>query len=68
MPNDGRITIETRNVRIDDDYLATRAEEIEPGWFVMLAISNTGAGLRETNWHLIKPVSRTNLMRAVFEG
>jgi len=47
MPNGGRITIETRNVRIDDDYVATRAEEIEPGRYVMLAISDTGTGIAQ---------------------
>ncbi len=45
MPNGGCITMETRNVRIDPEYIDVRGEDIEPGRFVMLAITDTGAGM-----------------------
>lgn len=45
MPDRGRITMETRNVRIDERYIDARGEEIRPGRYVMLAISDTGSGM-----------------------
>jgi PAS domain S-box-containing protein len=45
MPNGGQLTIETSNVRVGDEYVAERGEDIEPGRFVMLAISDTGHGI-----------------------
>ena len=45
MPNGGRVTMETRNVRIDADYIEARKEEIEQGRYVMLAVSDTGEGM-----------------------
>lgn len=47
MPEGGHITIETANIRISEEYLTDRNEEIEPGRFVMLAISDTGDGMPE---------------------
>ncbi|MEL7116328.1 MAG: ATP-binding protein [Pseudomonadota bacterium] len=43
----GKVTIETANVRIDSTYLSTRAEDIPPGRYVMLAVSDTGPGIPE---------------------
>ncbi len=45
MPNGGKVTIETANMRIGEEYLHERAEDIEPGRYVMLAISDTGHGI-----------------------
>ena len=42
----GKLTIETANLRIDDEYIRSREEELEPGRYVMLAISDTGTGIR----------------------
>lgn len=45
MPEGGKLAIETANLRIDDDYIFERSEEVPPGRYVMLAISDTGAGI-----------------------
>jgi len=45
MPNGGKITIETSNVRVGDEYVIERDEDIEPSRYVMLAISDTGHGI-----------------------
>lgn len=45
LPQGGRITMETANIRISDDYVDARDEEIQPGRYVMLAISDTGMGM-----------------------
>lgn len=47
MCNGGKITIETANVRISGDYVEKRHEEITPGRYVMLAITDTGHGMTE---------------------
>jgi PAS domain S-box-containing protein len=44
MNGGGHLTLETRNVRIDDE-LALRQAELSPGAYVMLAVSDTGTGI-----------------------
>ena len=46
MPNGGTLTLETANVRFDEDSVG-RHSEMKPGNYVMLAISDTGRGMSE---------------------
>jgi two-component system cell cycle sensor histidine kinase/response regulator CckA len=47
MANGGQITIETRNVELDDSYRREH-EPIQPGPYVMLSVSDSGSGMDET--------------------
>ena len=44
MPEGGRLTIETRNVKLEDGFLAA-AGDPPPGDYVMLAVGDTGTGM-----------------------
>src|SRR5262249_9100471 len=43
MPDGGRLTIETGNTYLDDEY-ASAHEEVVAGQYVMIAVSDTGTG------------------------
>ena len=45
MPKGGKLTLETRNVELDAGYAG--AHEVEPGGYVMIAVSNSGTGIPE---------------------
>ncbi len=47
MPAGGKLTLETSNVRIGEEYIAARGEDIQPGRYVMLAITDSGTGMDE---------------------
>jgi len=44
MPNGGKLTLETKNVVLDQDY-ARMNPEVKPGNYVMIAVSDTGEGI-----------------------
>jgi PAS domain S-box-containing protein len=46
MPNGGKLTIETANVTLDEQYVS-RFPELKAGIYTMLAIGDTGAGMSE---------------------
>jgi len=44
MPDGGKLTLETKNVVLDEDY-ARLNSEVRPGNYVMIAVSDTGDGI-----------------------
>ena len=44
MPNGGKLALETNNVYLDENY-ANMHSEVTPGNYVMVAVSDTGAGI-----------------------
>ena len=44
MPDGGKLTLETRNVVLDENYCGMN-REVSPGDYVMIAVSDTGEGI-----------------------
>ncbi len=44
MQDGGNLLIETRNARLDETY-SRKYPDVAPGWYVLIAITDTGAGM-----------------------
>ncbi len=59
MPSGGKLTLETSNVTLDEEYARFHAP-LRPGDYVMVSISDTGAGMdTETQSHIFEPFFTT---------
>jgi two-component system, cell cycle sensor histidine kinase and response regulator CckA len=59
MQNGGRLSLETRNVVLDEEYCKSHLETM-PGRYVVLSISDTGTGMdAETKRHIFDPFFTT---------
>ena len=59
MPSGGKLTIETANVTLDEEYARVQAPVL-PGDYVMFSLSDTGAGMDvETQSHMFEPFFTT---------
>ena len=60
MPDGGTLSIETANIQLGKENCITCLEEIKPGSYVLLTVSDTGQGMdKETLSHIFEPFFTT---------
>jgi nitrogen-specific signal transduction histidine kinase len=60
MPRGGKLIIRTENVRLDRETAPQIAASLKPGAYVMLSVTDTGAGMNEeTKSHIFEPFFTT---------
>ena len=52
MPKGGKLTLETLNVELDEEYSAEHVD-VEPGSYVMISITDSGCGMEEETSSMI---------------
>jgi hypothetical protein len=45
MPEGGRLTIEIANCQLDERYAETAGEDVRPGQYVMVAVTDSVVGM-----------------------
>ncbi|PZR71679.1 MAG: hybrid sensor histidine kinase/response regulator, partial [Chthoniobacterales bacterium] len=60
MPTGGKLIIRTENVRLDRTTAPQISASLAPGDYVMLSVTDTGAGMdEETKSHIFEPFFTT---------
>ncbi len=60
MPNGGRISIETANAKVGDEYLKSRGVDVPPGHYVSISVTDNGMGMdADTQSRLFEPFFTT---------
>jgi PAS domain S-box-containing protein len=68
MPSGGKLTLETSNISLDEDYARFHAP-LQAGDYVLLSISDTGLGMdAETQAHIFEPFFTTKGQRGTGLG
>lgn len=60
MPTGGKLTIETTNAELDNEYFLKRGVEMPPGSYVVLSVTDNGIGMNEeVKQHIFEPFFTT---------